>query len=276
MHDMSQTAARLRPKAIGLPLIVNGEEVPQQAIAAEAQNHRVPKGQPALAWRMAADALALRTLLLQEARRQGLTTEPEELEEGCRESEEEALIRGLLEAAIQVPKPSEAEIRAEWDRDPNRFRSRPLWEVSHLLCAFPTSDEAGQAAAWERASELAQEVQRQPADFAALAKRNSDCPSAAKGGSLGQVRPGDTLLAFEAAVATLDEGQITADPVMTSHGYHLIRLDARAEGRILPFEVVKAQIAEALEKTAWAKAARGYIAELVAQADISGANLGKT
>ena len=53
-------------------LIVNGEAVPHAVIAAETQNHEAPTGKPGIAWRKAANAVALRTLLLQEARRQGL------------------------------------------------------------------------------------------------------------------------------------------------------------------------------------------------------------
>ena len=49
-------------------LVVNGETVPAAVIAAEAQNHDGPKGKPGIAWRKAANAVAIRTLLLQEAR----------------------------------------------------------------------------------------------------------------------------------------------------------------------------------------------------------------
>ena len=60
-------------------LVVNGEHIPHTAVAAEVQNHTAPKGKPGLAWRKAAKALAMRALLLQEARRRGLTPVPEVL-----------------------------------------------------------------------------------------------------------------------------------------------------------------------------------------------------
>ncbi|NCO17517.1 MAG: peptidase, partial [Alphaproteobacteria bacterium] len=58
-------------------LCVNGEVIPAAAIAAEAQNHPAPPGKPGLAWRAAARALAVRALLLQEARRLGLSPAPQ-------------------------------------------------------------------------------------------------------------------------------------------------------------------------------------------------------
>ena len=56
---------------------VNGEIIAAERIAAEAQNHPAPHGKPGLAWKAAARALAVRTLLLQEARRQGIDTRPD-------------------------------------------------------------------------------------------------------------------------------------------------------------------------------------------------------
>ena len=71
-------------------LVVNGEVVPHAAVAAEVQNHDAPKGKPGNAWRKAANAVAVRTLLLQEARRRGLSAEPAEVGPGRFETEEEA------------------------------------------------------------------------------------------------------------------------------------------------------------------------------------------
>jgi peptidyl-prolyl cis-trans isomerase C len=60
-------------------ITVNGETISPAAIAAEAQHHQAPRGKPGLAWRAAARALAIRALLLQEARSRGLEPAPREL-----------------------------------------------------------------------------------------------------------------------------------------------------------------------------------------------------
>lgn len=260
-------------KALFPDLIVNGETVPQAAIAQEAQNHSAPSGKPGIAWRKAADALAIRTLLLQEARRRGLVAEPEELAPGRFETGEEALIRGLLDEAVQVAPPDEATIRAEWLKDPARFRTQPLWEVSHILCACDPTDEASREAALNRATVLTGMAKDKPKRFAALASGESDCGSRSNGGALGQLGPGDTVPEFEAALRQLGEGEITDEPVLTRYGYHIIRLDAVAEGQVLPFEAVRPKISEAMEKAAWAEAARVFINQLIAESEISGARL---
>lgn len=254
-------------------LVVNGEVVPHAVVAAEVQNHAAPKGKPGIAWRKAANAVAMRTLLLQEARRRGLVAEPAEVGPGRYETEEEALIRGLLEAAVTIGRPTEEEIRAEWARDPARFRAPPLWEASHILCACDPRDEGAKAAAQARAQALLTELVARPGDFARLATSQSECGSRESGGALGQLGPGDTVPEFEAALRGLAEGAMTAEPVLTRHGWHIIRMDAVAEGAVLPFETVRPKIAAALEKAAWARAARSFADGLVASAEIAGADL---
>ncbi len=110
-------------------LVVNGETVPHAAIAAETQNHRAPKGIPGIVWRKASRAMAVRTLLLQEARRRGRLPDPREVAPGRTETDDEALIRALLDDVVTVAPVTDEEVRAEWQRDPSRFRAPPLWEV---------------------------------------------------------------------------------------------------------------------------------------------------
>lgn len=255
-------------------LVVNGEAVPHAVVAAEAQNHAAPSGKPGIAWRKAADAVAVRTLLLQEARRRGVTAEPAELSPGRFETEEEALIRGLLDIAIAAAPPAEAEVRAEWARDPSRFRAPPLWEASHVLAAADPRDKAGYEAARLRAEDIARRAKTDPSGFARLAKAESDCGSAASGGALGQLGPGDTVPEFERALRALAAGEITAAPVPTRHGWHVIRMDAVAQGAPLPFGAVRDKIAAAMEKAAWSRAARSFVDGLVAAAEIAGADIG--
>ncbi|WP_208987752.1 peptidylprolyl isomerase [Roseibium marinum] len=247
--------------------------MPHAVVAAETQNHEAPKGNPGSAWRKAANAVAIRTLLLQEARSRKIAADPQEVGPGRFEIEEEALIRGLLELVIDVTPPEPGDIRSEWEKDPARFRAPPLWEVSHILCACDLRDEAGRTKALVRATGILELALGDPGGFASLAARESDCGSKASGGALGQLGPGDIVPEFEAALRQLAEGEIIAAPVLTRHGYHIIRMDALGEGQVLPFEAVREKIGEALEKTAWARQARQFVDQLVKASRIEGADL---
>ena len=272
-HDAGASAARTgadNPE----PLVVNGVTVPAKVIAVEMQNHAAPGNQPGIAWRKAANAVAMRTLLLQEARQREIRPEQVEVGRGRFETEEEALIRSLLEVAVEVSPPTEDEIRAEWARDPERFRAPPLWEISHILCACDPRNEDERKAAFTRAKSLVARVEGDPQGFARLASAHSDCGSKTSGGALGQLGPGDTVPEFEAVLRGMKEGEITSKPVLTRHGWHVIRMDAIAEGAALPYETVRSKIADAMEKAAWARSAREFADRLVTSARISGAEIG--
>lgn len=253
-------------------LIVNGELVPHALVAAETQNQEAPAGKPGIAWRKAANAVAIRTLLLQEAGSRALTANRQEVGPGRFETDEEALIRGLLEASVNVDPPNADAIYTEWQKDPARFRTQPLWEVSHILCACDPREEDAKLKQKARADSLTARVANDPKKFAAIAAHESDCGSKGSGGTLGQLGPGDTVPEFEAVLRGMTEGDITPQPVLTRHGWHVIRMDAVAEGTILPFDAVRQKIADAMEKAAWAQEARKFVDKLIASAEISGAD----
>ncbi len=66
------------------------------------------------------------------------------------------------------------------------------------------------------------------ADFAALAKEHSDCPSGQKGGDLGEFGPGKMVKEFDDVVFTADVGTVQG-PVKTQFGYHLLEVTSRTD-----------------------------------------------
>ncbi|MFV0410856.1 MAG: peptidylprolyl isomerase [Paracoccus sp. (in: a-proteobacteria)] len=261
------------------PVIVNGITIPAERIADEAQNHPAPKGKPGQAWKAAARALALREVLLQEAAARGITPAPIEIGEGLWETDEEALIRQLLDEAIETPAPRDvAVLRAHYDAHPERFHGPSLFEAAHILIpAAPdqegeTSDDARNKAR-ARAQALCDMLARDPGAFKRLAGEHSACSSRENGGLLGQLASGDTVSEFEAALLEMPEGTISAQPVESHYGFHVIRLDARAPGGLLPFEAVLPQLRIAEEKAGWVRASRDFAAALLARAEVSGITL---
>lgn len=253
-------------------IIVNDEIIPAQLIAAEAQNHPAASGKPGQAWLAAARALVVRSLLLQEARRRNLLAEPQEIASGQWETEDEALVRQLLDTAIDLPAPSEADLEAFYLASPERFLAPDLYEVAHILIA-PAGD--GQQAR-QKAEALLAEVLADPRRFEQLARAHSSCASKSNGGRLGQISAGETVAEFEAALAEMREGEINPSLVQTRYGLHIIRLDARALGKVLPFASVKSSLRVAQEKVAWLQASRNLIASLAAKAKITGIALAAT
>jgi peptidyl-prolyl cis-trans isomerase C len=251
---------------------INEATIPPAAVLAEAQNH--PAGTPEAALRAAAEALAIRELLLQEARRQGIPAAPRGDSEGRRATEEDALISALLEQEVTVPEADTASCRRYYDNNKSRFRSPDLFEAAHILLAAAPDDTEAYEAAAATAERLIAALQVEPGAFARLAAEYSACSSAQNEGRLGQVARGDTVAEFETFLMNLEEGQLCPVPVRSRYGVHVMRLDRRIAGRQLPFEMVQQRIADYLQAASWQRALAQYIRVLAGQAEISGIDLG--
>jgi peptidyl-prolyl cis-trans isomerase C len=252
-------------------LVVHGVEIPESLIAQEAQNH--PSLSAGKAREAAGHALATKALLLRRARALGLTPEPELDEDGREETAEAALIRAVLDAEVEIAEPTEAECRRLYEAQRARFSTPLLYEAAHILIAPQDESQAASEHARIAAERTARDLARQPGRFAQLARERSACPSAAVGGSLGQLSPGDLVAEVEAALLRLKPGAIAPAPVRSRFGWHVLRLERLIEGRILPFEHVAPTIRLRLEARAWTAAAARYVLALAREAEAMGVAL---
>lgn len=75
--------------------------------------------------------------------------------------------------------------------------------------------------------ELKKEIE-EGADFAAVAKANSSCPSGKSGGDLGEFSPGMMVPEFDKVVFSAPINTVQG-PVQTQFGYHLLEVTSRTE-----------------------------------------------
>lgn len=212
--------------------------------------------------------------MLAEARRLGIVTAQDGSHDpAIRETEEESLIRQLLDRNVRVTDISDEACRAEYDRHTGRFHSPALFEAAHILIAANMTSPEARSSAKRQAEELATLVVKQPTQFAHLAREHSACPSGSDGGGLGQVTPRDVTPEIATMLLAMEPGTICPVPVPTRYGYHVLRLDRRENGRDLPFEAVREQIRDHLRRRSWLNAARRYATTLI---DVVPADLGVT
>jgi peptidyl-prolyl cis-trans isomerase C len=250
---------------------VNGVAISRDAIAREVQYHKASR--PFEAWQSAARALVIRELLLQRARSLGVASSPRGSGSGRRETEEEALVRGLIEQEVATPEPDEASCRRYYERNRQRFRAETIYEAAHILFAAWQGDAETYAQAEHAAALVLAELQLRPERFGDLAQEHSACPSADLGGNLGQITEGQVTPEFARALAVLTPGAICDEPVRTRYGVHVIRLERKIEGDVVPFELVAAHIADYLRENVMRRATAQYIARLVSNAEIAGIGL---
>ncbi|MGE0153502.1 MAG: peptidylprolyl isomerase [Reyranellaceae bacterium] len=247
------------------PVSVNGRPIAEADIAREMQNH--PAAGLAESRSAAALALVVRELLLEQAAGAGhlgqdfRQAEPEEQEEA---------IQLLLSEAVSIPEADAETCRRYWQANRARFRSPDLVEARHILIAAAPDDEPARAAAKQKARELIAMLQQNRTAFGALAREHSACPSKDQGGALGQVTRGDTVPELETFLFNLEPDQLCPLPVESRYGVHVVLVDQREEGRELPFESVREQVAAMLRQTAWRNGVRQYLQLLAGQARIEG------
>jgi len=109
---------------------------------------------------------------------------------------------------------------------------------------------------------------RSGADFQELAKKNSTCPSAEKGGDLGWFGRGKMDPAFEKAAFALKKGGIS-DVVKSSFGYHIIRLEDRREPKSKTLDQVRKSIERVLQKKEIEKRLADLKEDIRKQANVS-------
>src|SRR5215469_11642569 len=143
-----------------------------------------------------------------------------------------------------------AEVRKQYDQNLNRYGKPEERQASHILIAVkPDASDAEKAAAKKRADALAAQARKNPAQFAELAKQNSQDPgSAAQGGDLGFfARDGSMVKPFEDAVFSMKQGEIVG-PIQTDFGWHIIKLTSIRPGKLQSFDEVKGQIEQDLKR----------------------------
>lgn len=119
----------------------------------------------------------------------------------------------------------EATLKQRYEDQKARFVEPEQRLASHILVQLdPNADADAQKAAEAKAADIAAKARVEGADFAALARENSDDPgSKASGGDLGWLEAGITDPAFDAALFAMDPLSIS-DPVKGADGWHVIQL----------------------------------------------------
>lgn len=149
---------------------------------------------------------------------------------------------------------SDADIKSYYEQNAKRFTEEQQRRASHILIkAGKEASAAEKAAAKEKAEKLLAELRKTPADFARLAKENSQDPgSAERGGDLDFFSKGMMVKPFEDATFALKKGEIS-NVVESDFGYHIIQLTDIKPGATKSLDEVKGEIAAEIKKQLTAK-----------------------
>ncbi len=223
--------------------VVNGKAIPSSrldaavsSVLARNPGAEITAEQKADLRKNISEQLIKQEILAQEAQKQGLENSTA-YKNAIDLARQGVLMNLLVEDFAKKNKPSDAELKAEYDRvvalnqaSGKEYKSR------HILVA----DE-------KQAKDLIAQLNK-GAKFEDLAKKFSKDPgSGAQGGDLGWADPAGYVPEFAQALKALAKGKMTQTPVKSAFGYHIIKLDDVREAQkpeIPPFEQVKDRISQ--------------------------------
>jgi len=142
-------------------------------------------------------------------------------------------------ATVQV---REEQLRQMYAQQQDRFRTQERVRARHILIKTVDRPASEVPALQKKAEDLLKQL-KGGADFAELAKKNSEDPgSAAKGGDLDWITRGQTVPEFEQAAFTLKPRELSG-VIKTQYGFHIIQVLEHEAARLRPFEEVRAELA---------------------------------
>jgi len=198
-----------------------------------------------------------RKLQLQIAKRRGIKVTEEEVKDAIvrlrrlgekpdeNDPQEMALIKDQLTALRLISQQVQSsllvsgeEVLRYYQQHRDRFMLPPEVRISQILIALGPGGEL--LAVREKAQEV-YALLKNGERFEELAAKYSDGPEGRRGGSLGYIRPGDMLPQIQKAIEQAPPGSVT-EPIASSIGMHIIRVDDRKPPQFRPFEEVKEDV----------------------------------
>lgn len=237
------------------------DEVAQRiAQLPQAQREQLAKNpQPLEQWLR--EQLAER-MLLQEAAAQQWEKRPEVARDIAAVTQE-VVARSYLQSVSQPPEgyPSEAELRAAYNRAKNSLQKPASYRLSQLFFATPAGDEAAQAQARKRAAELVEKAKRPKADFSKLMAEYGKEGNTQAQNDTGWVTLGQLVPEVRPVVARLQTGEVS-DPIASPAGLHVLKLVEMREAQPATLAEVRPLLQARMRQERQAQIARAYLDSL--------------
>jgi len=156
------------------------------------------------------------------------------------------LDQGAVTTGVSV---SDEDIKGYYEQNQARYRQDEQRRASHILIAVDSSaSEAAREEARKKAQALADQAKAPNADFAKLARENSQDPGSARnGGDLDWFGRGMMVKPFEDAAFALKQGEVSG-VVPTDYGFHVIKLTGIRPAVVKPLAEVRSQIVEEIKQ----------------------------
>jgi len=167
-----------------------------------------------------------------------------------------------------APKATPQEVQAYYNAHQSEYQVPEQARSRHILIKFPGGKAKTDAEAKATAESLLKQIQG-GADFAELAKKNSEDPgSGAQGGELGFARRGAMVPEFDAAIFNNKIGDVKL--IHSQFGYHIVQVEERQTAHSQPLAEVEPTIQVQILRQKEAQAESAYAQSLATEAAKNG------
>jgi parvulin-like peptidyl-prolyl isomerase len=149
------------------------------------------------------------------------------------------------------------EIRKYYDAHKQEFEKPAGFQIREILISTEGKTPAETAELKAKADDALAAIKRGD-DFAEVAQKYSDAPTAADGGVLGFFEKGQLREDWENALSKTEKGQVT-DILNMSYGFVILKLEDKHEGGVVTFEIAK----EDVQNVIWQDRVRPKIREFL-------------
>jgi len=141
---------------------------------------------------------------------------------------------------------TDEDVERYYKANPNKYKSNERARIRHILLVLPENAAPDRVQAVTAKGKDLYERIKAGEDFAKLARENSEGAGQADGGDIGWIKRGTLIPGLEVvAFEKLAVGQVS-EPFRTTMGLHIVKLEARESGNVLPLSTVAPRIKEEL------------------------------
>ncbi len=234
----------------GTVVTVNGKKISDQEVqevlmqGTQGRYNQLPADKQAELSEKVIDGLITQELVFADAKKQGILESTEyknELANVMERIQVQLASKVWEKRQFDKVKVNEKDVKAYFTSHPEEFSEKSKVRASHILL----KTEAEAKAITKELMGLKGGALN--AKFAELAKSKSTGPSGPKGGDLGFFAQGQMVPAFNDAAFAMKKGEVTASPVKSQFGFHVILVTDKQEAKNLPYTEVKGFIEQKLK-----------------------------
>ena len=213
----------------------------------------------------------VRLTLLAEAKGKGWDKKPD-VALMMERARDQALLQAYMNEVARAPAgfPSEDDVKKAYEANKQSLAVPAQYQLAQIFVSqAENADRTVATAATKKAADLAGKAQAKGADFAKLAKENSEHKDTApNGGDLGWLPENQIFPEIRVTVAKMEKGDVSA-PIRSGAGWHIVKLVDKKPAGVRPLSEVRETIVNQLRMRRMQEIERSYIEGLIGRSQIT-------